>query len=128
MYHANGDTLLVETYANGAFEGAYRQYYENGILQLQGQFVNNMATGEWRQYYDSGELMEIVTFAENAENGPFSEYFPNGNLKAEGAYLNGDNEHGELKLYNEQGVLVRKMDCDEGVCRTVWSAEKTVQE
>jgi len=50
------------------------------------------------------------------------EYHPNGSLKAEGQYLNGDFEQGELKLYDETGRLVRIMDCEQGVCRTRWQA------
>lgn len=64
--------------------------------------------------------MEEVMFADNEENGPFTEYHKNGSLKAEGNYLNGDNEHGLLKLYNEEGELVRKMQCDSGICQTTW--------
>ena len=123
LYYPNGDTLTVEHYQNGSFEGPFRQYYENGTLQLQGQFAESKAAGEWRQYYDSGELMEIVTFQDNLENGPFVEYYRNGNLKAEGAYLNGDNEQGPLNLYDENGTLIRKMNCEEGICRTIWSSE-----
>ena len=36
-------------------------------------------------------------------------------------YLDGDNEHGELKLFDEQGVLTKKMNCDKGICRTSWT-------
>lgn len=123
LFYSSGDTLSIEHYHRGDFEGPYRQYYENGQLQLAGQYEANKATGKWHQYYDSGELMEIVTFADNVENGPFVEFFRNGNLKAEGSYLDGDNEHGLLKLYDETGMLVRKMECERGVCRTIWRAE-----
>jgi len=123
LFYETGDTLSVEQYDMGSFEGEFRQYYENGKLQLRGPYVNNEMSGQWRQYYETGELMEIVTFANNLENGPFVEYYRNGELKAKGAYLNGDYEHGLLQLYNEAGELVRKMNCEEGVCRTIWRAE-----
>ena len=123
LFYPSGDTLSVEHYQRGAFQGPFRQYYENGTLQLAGQYDANEATGKWLQYYADGALMEIVNFEGNVENGPFVEYFPNGNLKAEGRYLDGDNEHGLLKLYNESGALIRKMECERGVCQTVWSAE-----
>lgn len=128
FYFPGGDTLSIEQYRMGLFEGEFRQYYENGQLQLSGMYRLNEMSGEWRQYYDSGELKEVVTFQDNAENGPFVEYFRNGNLKAEGNYLNGDHEHGLLKLYDETGRLVRKMDCDKGKCRTVWRAEGEEEE
>jgi antitoxin component YwqK of YwqJK toxin-antitoxin module len=76
--------------------------------------------GPWKRYYPSGQLMETVQFSNNEENGPFVEYYENGNLKAEGQYYHGDNEHGLLKLYAENGELIRKMECDSGRCRTIW--------
>lgn len=123
LYFTEGDTLSVETYDMGVFEGAFRQYYESGQLQIKGMYVDNEMTGKWRQYYENGQLMEVVSFEANQENGPFIEYHPNGALKAEGNYLDGDYEHGLLKLYDEQGMLVRKMNCEKGVCRTIWQVE-----
>lgn len=119
LYYETGDTMNVETYRDGLFEGPFRAYHENGNRKTEGQYVANEMVGEWRSYYDSGTLRETVTFSNNAENGPFKEYYSNGNIKAEGAYLDGDNEHGELKLYDENGVLERTMRCDRGRCKTI---------
>lgn len=123
LYSEKGDSAVAEFYKNGRFDGAYRVFHDNGKLKLLGQYKNNEMVGVWKGYYDNGALKEEVTFKENLENGPFVEYYPNGKLKAEGTYLNGDFEHGELKLYNETGELVRRMNCDKGICRTVWSSE-----
>lgn len=123
LYYSEGDTQTVETYDRGLFEGPWRTYYENGVLKQEGLYAGNQMTGEWRRYYQNGQLMEVVTFSGNAENGPFVEYYPNGKLKAEGAYLDGDYEHGLLKEYNEEGLLVRKAQCENGICRTIWRAE-----
>lgn len=123
LYFEKGDTQIVETYRQGIFDGPYRSYYESGQLNLSGQYEANEMTGDWDRYYKNGQLMERVRFKDNAENGPFIEYHENGNLKAEGAYLNGDNEHGLLKLYDEQGELKRKMNCEQGICRTIWKRE-----
>ncbi len=120
LYYENGDTLIVEHYQDGKYEGSFQAFYVNGQLELDGQYVDNTMTGKWRRYYKSGELMEIVTFENNAENGPFVEYYKNGNLKAEGNYLDGDNEHGLLKMYDEGGNLIKKMECDRGICSTIW--------
>lgn len=127
IFYQTGDTQIVETYRNGKFEGPFNAYYPSGQLELEGQYENDAMTGRWKRYYDSGELMEIVTFSDNEENGPFFEYYRNGNLKAEGHYLNGDNEHGSLKLYNEEGEHIKTMNCDHGVCRTIWEKEKEIQ-
>lgn len=120
LFSINGDTSVVEYYKMGAFEGAYRSYYEDGNLELEGQYQNNEMTGSWNRFYPSGQLMETVSFEKNQENGPFLEYYENGNLKAEGVYLEGDREQDTLKLYHETGPLMRVMNCNRGVCRTIW--------
>jgi antitoxin component YwqK of YwqJK toxin-antitoxin module len=124
LYYETGDTQIVEHYQKGRFDGPFLAYYDNGKIEIEGQYVYNEMDGPWKRYYRDGQLMEVVTFRENAENGPFTEYHPNGKLKAEGTYVNGDGEHGLLKLYDESGELIKTMNCDYGVCRTVWSKEK----
>ncbi len=123
LYSETGDSSVAEFYKNGVFDGAYRVFHENGKLKLLGQYKNNQMVGVWKGYYDNGALKEEVTFKDNLENGPFVEYHPNGNLKAEGNYRDGDFEQGELKLYDEAGELIRRMECDKGVCRTMWKKE-----
>jgi len=121
MFAENGDTLVVEHYENGLFHGEYRAYYEGSLLELVGEYTANSMEGEWKRFYPNGQLMEIVSFSDNQENGPFIEYHENGSLKAEGYYRNGDHEHGLLKLYDEAGELEKTMNCENGICRTVWS-------
>ena len=123
LYSEKGDTQVVESYKMGVFDGPFRSFNEDGSLSQVGNYVNNEMKGSWEKYYANGQLMEVVQFENNNENGPFIEYYENGNLKAEGAYLGGDNEHGELKLYDESGQLIRKMNCENGICRTFWKAE-----
>ena len=123
LYYENGQVQIIEPYAEGNFDGPYQTFYENGQAQLVGQYRANKAEGEWKKYYDSSELMEVVQMRDNLENGPFVEYYRNGNKKAEGTYLNGDNEDGPLQLYDEAGELVKRMDCQRGICRTTWEKE-----
>ena len=123
LYQDSGDTLVVESYRRGEFHEWLQSFYDNGVLQLSGEYVDNVMSGVWRKYYRSGKLMETVTFSDNEENGPFTEYYENGNVKAVGNYLNGDKEHGLLMLYDEKGVLTRKMDCNEGICKTIWKED-----
>ncbi|PHN07387.1 toxin-antitoxin system YwqK family antitoxin [Flavilitoribacter nigricans] len=123
IYYENGDTQIVEHYEGGTFAGPYQAYYEGGQLELEGSYTANSMEGTWKRYYPSGQLMEEVSFQDNQENGPFVEYHENGKLKAEGYYKEGDNEHGLLKIYDETGELVKTMNCQHGVCRTVWEKE-----
>ncbi|MDZ4679005.1 MAG: toxin-antitoxin system YwqK family antitoxin [Saprospiraceae bacterium] len=120
LFFATGDTLQIEHYQRGFFEGNYQAFYPGGKLELEGVYVANTMDGLWKGYYENGQLKETVTFRENEENGPFVEYHPNGQLKAEGYYKNGDKEEGLLKLYNENGKLVKTMNCNSGICRTIW--------
>lgn len=125
LYYENGDTQVVERYAYGKFSGPYRAYYAGGALELAGEYTNDVMEGEWKGYYPNGQLREVVQFQDNEENGPFVEYHENGRLKAEGYYKDGDNEHGLLKLYDENGEHVKSMNCQHGVCRTVWEKGQT---
>lgn len=128
LYNENGDTQIVELYQMGVFEGTYKAFYPNGQLELIGNYEYNSMYGEWKRYYETGELMEVVTFQDNEENGPFFEYYKNGNLEAEGFYRNGDKEHGLLKLYFEDGELKRTMNCENGVCHTIWKSDRLEEE
>lgn len=123
LYYETGDTQIVERYDNGQFSGPYKAFYEDGNLELEGVYVANYMEGIWKRYYSGGQLMEEVKFQDNQENGPFMEYHENGKIKAEGYYKDGDNEHGLLKIYDEEGELVKSMNCQHGVCRTVWEKE-----
>ena len=124
LYHENGEIQAIEQYENGAFKGRYQAFYENKQLELEGKYIDGKMDGAWKRYYDSGELMEIVNFVANEENGPFVEYYKNGQKKTEGSYLNGDNEHGELLMYTQNGELEKKMNCEKGICRTSWTKEQ----
>ncbi len=123
IFDEDGEQIISEHYSDGLYEGIYQSFYPGGRLKLEGLYTAGSMEGEWRKYYESGQLMEIVTMHDNEENGPFVEYYENGNLKAEGTYQSGDNEHGELKLYDEDGKLERTMDCNKGICRTTWKRE-----
>lgn len=129
IYYKNGKLELLETYDHGDFTSPYVKYYETGKPKLEGSYENNVASGIWKRYYENGQLMEEVSLKDNEENGPFREYYDNGNIKAEGTYKGMDidtgypREHGELKMYDESGELVKKMNCNMGRCMTVWTKE-----
>lgn len=123
IFTFDGNKEIEEWYTKGIYEGSYLTFYANGQVELEGQYNNGTMEGEWKKYYKSGKLMESVRMHQNEENGPFVEYWENGNLKAEGTYLDGDNEHGELKLYDEQGELEKIMQCERGICHTTWKRE-----
>lgn len=128
IFYANGEVEAVEQFANGEYQGNFLGYYEDGALKIAGNYIDNAMSGEWKRYYKNGQTMEVVLFVDNEENGKFIEYHENGNLKTEGFYKNGDNEDGELKIYNENGDLERIMDCVMGRCKTRWPQEDEAKE
>ncbi|MEO7174715.1 MAG: toxin-antitoxin system YwqK family antitoxin [Saprospiraceae bacterium] len=127
IFIQDGKLDAEETYENGEYEGPYKKYFPDGKVMQTGLYKSGAMEGEWKTYFGSGQLKEIVVFSNNAENGPFVEYFENGKKKAEGHYLNGEFEEGELKMYNEAGEMTRRMNCKQGVCQTLWAADTLKQ-
>jgi len=123
LYYPGGKLQIEETYENGIFQGSFKSYYENGQVQLEGAYLSNSMEGVWTGYYDGGQLKEEVNFKNNNENGPFVEYHQNGKIKTKGTYLDGDNEDGLLELFDENGELVKTMQCVKRICRTSWTKE-----
>lgn len=120
LYDEEGRLYIEENHQNGLSHGPYTVWHPNGQIRVKGQYEQNTMEGKWIYYYDTGQIKEIVHFSKNKENGPFVEYHPNGHLKAKGAYLDGDHEHGNLELYDTLGKLERILDCNKGICKTVW--------
>lgn len=123
IYYPDGKLQIVETYKNGKFEGPFVKYHKNGKKKVEGKYVNSTMEGIWKTYYDTEALKDEVMMHDNLENGPFKEFYENGKLKAIGAYKNGEFEHGPLQLFDESGTLIKKMDCENGICRTTWKKQ-----
>lgn len=128
IYFPDGGIEISENYEKGQIAGLYETYYNNGQVNLVAEYVDGKMEGIVKRYYETGELMEEVTFVANEENGPFREFYKNGQVKWEGEYKDGDNEFGLIKSYDENGQLVKKMECGkyqgEYICQTVWTLEE----
>lgn len=123
LFFPNGEPEIIEHYTRGVINGKYQKFYESGQQEIEQEFVHGVLQGISTAWYPNGQRKELVTLHDNEENGPFTEWYANGNLKAEGTYLDGDNEDGELKLYDTLGQLERRLECQMGACRTVWVRE-----
>ncbi len=121
--YEKGLLYSLENYKMDLFDGPYKVFYPNGQLQLECQYINNEMSGTLKAYYPGGQLKEIVQMNGSQEKGPFEEYYENGKIKAQGSYKNGPNEDGLLNLYDSLGTLIKKMNCKEGICSTIWSTE-----
>jgi antitoxin component YwqK of YwqJK toxin-antitoxin module len=125
LFYPGGQLESLEVYKKGVLDGPFRRYHENGALYIEQEFRKGVMDGFSLRYYPNGQLEEKVTIRNNEENGPFVEYHQNGKIKAEGTYTyeDGAMEQGELKEYDENGVLIRIADCERGICRTRWKKE-----
>jgi len=124
LFTNTGELETLENYQDGTFHGVYQSFYKNNQVKFEASYEAGILAGETKVYYEDGQLKERVFFKNNEENGPFTEYHPNGKLKAKGAYFGGVNsEHGPLELFDENGDLIKKMNCEKGVCRTSWTKE-----
>ena len=124
IFYPNGKEEIVERYEMDVMNGPYLVYHDNGNLKQVVNFYDGVMSGPLKVFYADGTLKEEVTMVDNNENGPFKEFYPNGNVHWEGSYLDGDNEFGLLKEYNEQGELIKKMNCDSmAICKTIWTKE-----
>lgn len=124
IYHNNGNPEIEEIYINDVIDGEYLVFYSNGSPEIRATYTDGIMQGLLTRYYDSGEVMEEVIMEDNKEHGPFKEYYENGVVQWEGTYMNGENEVGLLKQYNDEGVLIKKMMCDSmSICQTIWTKE-----
>jgi len=127
--YPTGEKQVEEVYANGNLT-SLKTYFKDGTLQSEGQYDEEVSmSGVWNYYYDNGQLKEAVNFKNSVEDGAFKEYYKNGNIKAEGTYVplelgieTEGVEQGELKEYNEQGVLITTKECVNGNCKTTWES------
>lgn len=125
IYTPEGVLIVEENYKADAFEGDYITYDSTGVISGKGQYSDGAMNRAWYLFYPNGNVKEVVTFVDNNENGPFREWYENGKPKASGEYLDGDQEHGVLHLYAENGELERVMNCDLGLCMTFWTPDST---
>lgn len=123
LYYENGNPESKATYVNGKLSGTKQVFYDTGELLIDSKYENSEIIGVFKKYYKNGKLQEEVTFANNTENGPFIEYYENGRKKWQGNYLNGDNEFGIIEHFDEDGELIKKLECDSmKICKTIWEA------
>ncbi|MFT6485566.1 MAG: antitoxin component YwqK of YwqJK toxin-antitoxin module, partial [Neolewinella sp.] len=120
-----GKVIVEENYKADEFDGDYITYDSTGVISGKGQYLDGAMNRAWYRFYPNGKVKEAVTFVDNSESGPFREWYESGQPKASGAYINGDNEHGNLHLYAESGELERVLNCNEGACTTVWTSDST---
>lgn len=118
LYHHDGKVQIVENYQSGAFDGPFLSYFPSGELNVLGHYRQDKMIGDWNYYFQNQQLKEIVRFKDNEENGPFVEYYKNGKVKVRGNYYKGDQRHGLIEFFDQEGKLTKVMNCLFGDCKT----------
>jgi antitoxin component YwqK of YwqJK toxin-antitoxin module len=128
IYYDNGQIQSEIINNNNRRNGIFKHYYNDGKLEQEGIYKNDGIEGLLKVYYNNGNLKETLNFKNGEANGEFVEYNDNNSLKAKGSYLTNaegnEIEHGLLELYDKNGKITSKMDCEMGACYTIWTIEK----
>lgn len=125
LFNEDGSIESETDYVNGLINGEHNVFYPNGQVLLHSTYVSSQIVGLLTKYYESGGKMEEVLFDNDMENGPFTEYYENGQIKWKGSYRNGEHEFGILENFDDQGQLIKRMDCDSlGICKTIWKVDE----
>lgn len=121
IYYSNGNIEIEEVYVDDQLEGPFTAYWDNGKINIETHYKKGQMNGSLKRYYKTGSIQEEMVMENGFENGPFKEYFANGQVEWEGSYVKGDNENGPLVQYDEDGTVLKKMNCVAGLCKTVWT-------
>jgi antitoxin component YwqK of YwqJK toxin-antitoxin module len=129
FYFKNGKIDGEFLYKDGQLNGAFVYYdKETGNIKQKGEFKEGKIEGILYTYYSNGELKEEVMHVRGLTEGAFKEFSEQGIVLAEGQYTYDkdqieDLEQGLLKLYNNKGILIKKMICRRGQCCTIWTLD-----
>lgn len=126
--YSDGTLEVEEQYVQGLLNGPYATFYKSGQVNVKTIYEKGVMNQKIYKYYETGVLAEEVQMKDNEENGPFIEYYPSGKIHWKGSYINGDNEDGLIKEYNEEGELIQKLMCglyhEKRICQTIWDKER----
>lgn len=118
---------ISEIYRNDLLDGRHIVYHPNGEMQSLGVYNNNVLSGTVKFFDTSGYLKEEFQYVNNYEVIPFKEFHENGKIKWEGTkrydhFTGLKKDYGLLIEYNEDGIIIRKIMCDEQeICATTWT-------
>ncbi len=136
FYYDNGQVYEEENYENGLIVGEVRSYYKTGEIQVKKPYIirdsSSVLEGTFYSYYKNGNVKVEATMVDSEENGPFIEYYENGKIQAKGSRKEdpkfGPRDHGLLELYDKEGKLIKKMDCEMGRCSTIFQVDTTANQ
>jgi len=129
-YFENGQIDEKMTYADDKITGPYLSYFDNGKLATESNYVDGFAQGLRTEYrydgsvfykknYNKGKADGETTYY-NKEGKPFQTFvYKNDRVvssrctKPDGSVISGGSDNLYTNVYNEYGVLTRKVPIDE---------------
>jgi uncharacterized protein len=129
-YFENGKIDEKMTYAEDKLTGTYLSYYDNGQLAIEANYIDGYAQGTRTEYRYDGSLFykknynkgkaDGETVYYNKEGKPFQTFvYKNDRIisskctKPDGSVVTNSSDNLYTNVYNEYGVLTRKIPIDE---------------
>jgi antitoxin component YwqK of YwqJK toxin-antitoxin module len=113
-YWPNGTVRSEIHYMKGKPEGPYKVYYANGKLEESGRWKDGKLCDRFQRYHSNGIVKEDFTYdSEGTRQGKQHYYHENGTLAME-VEMNGGEEHGVQKRYDDRGQLMEERNFDNG--------------
>ncbi|HRW96813.1 MAG TPA: hypothetical protein P5104_04725 [Bacteroidales bacterium] len=99
-YYPDGKVMIFQTFKNGIPHGIRREYSQEG------EIVSGAV-------YENGKrIAEGITGQDGVRNGPWKDFYSTGELRAEGAYKNGE-KSGKWKFYHRNGNIEQTGEFDQ---------------
>jgi len=140
-FDQNGNINFIARFVNGKFNGPCKEYYPNGTLKSWGELIDNKKHGIYKEYFENGQLAfkseysndciiqkikywpsEIDTIPVkheqfnyiNSENIDCFTWNNQGNMTHR-YHKNKGNLHGELEIWNDDGILIQHVIFDNNI-------------
>jgi antitoxin component YwqK of YwqJK toxin-antitoxin module len=107
-YYKTGIVEGVQYFKDGVPHGKCEAYTEAGVLHKVFYYTDGKLNGPYTFYYPDGQVERTGTFRNDVDYGPSKRYHANGKLYMEESYNEQGVQEGEVKIYDEQGILIKQ--------------------
>ncbi len=107
-YYKTGIVEGVQYFKDGIPHGKCEAYTTEGVLNKVFYYTDGKLNGPYTFYYPGGQVMHTGTFKNDLDYGPSKRYHANGKLFMEESYNEQGIQEGEVKIYDEQGILIKQ--------------------
>ncbi|MEZ4938894.1 MAG: hypothetical protein R2799_14995 [Crocinitomicaceae bacterium] len=115
------DKIEEGDYKDSRKEGEWTFFHIGNVPKLTTTFVNNKATGKYTKYFANGNVKEKGEFRVGRQVGTQEQFFESGKVKRIQSFNEVGKPHGDVKEYNEAGVIVMEANIDNGIRKkAIW--------